>query len=190
MALGPLVTFGLGRGRSPIESLAVWPVVNSMLFLFRSGGVAFQEVGIALSGSDSANAAAVRRTARILGLTASATLAVVAFSPLQEIWFVSVSGLTPYLASFAVWPLRWLVLLPGLEYLLSVQRVPWILAHRTHVITVATALEAVVLALALVATVGALNVVAVIGGAIAMLAGRVAANAFLLVRSRSACVLG
>ena len=34
----------------PIESLAVLPVVQSLVFLFRSGGVAFQEVGVALIG--------------------------------------------------------------------------------------------------------------------------------------------
>ncbi len=60
MALGPLVTFGLGRSRAPLESLAVWPVLTSLVFLFRSGGVAFQEVGVALIGT---HASKTRRSA-------------------------------------------------------------------------------------------------------------------------------
>jgi hypothetical protein len=63
MALGPLVTFGLGRGRAPLQSLAVWPVIVSTVFLFRSGGVAYQEVGIALKGD-----LKVRATGLWLGL--------------------------------------------------------------------------------------------------------------------------
>jgi hypothetical protein len=178
------VTFGLGRGRAPIESLAIWPVVNSMVFLFRSGGLAFQEVGIALSGSHREQDREVRRTAGWLGLLASLALAVVALTPLEAIWFERVSGLSHGLAAFAVWPARLLILLPALEYLLSIQRARWILAHRTGVITVATAVEAGGLAAALFVTVGALDLVGAVGGAIAMIVGRLAANAFLMLRSR------
>jgi hypothetical protein len=174
MAVGPLVTFGLGRGRAPLESLAVWPVVNSLAFMFRSGGVAFQEVGIALPPS-----AAVRRTAFWLALGASCGMALVAFSPLQAIWFGGVSGLSTNLTEFAAWPARVLVLLPALEYLLSAQRARWIVVHRTRVVTVATAIEAFGLALALFFTVGTLHVAGAVGGAIAMIAGRLAANGYL-----------
>ena len=54
LATGPLLTFFMGRSRSPIESLAVLPVVQSLVFLFRSGGVASQEVGVALSATTAA----------------------------------------------------------------------------------------------------------------------------------------
>jgi hypothetical protein len=174
MALGPLVTFGLGRGRAPIESLAVWPVVNSLAFMFRSGGVAFQEVGIALP-----DAPVVRRTASLLGVLSSLALALVAFTPLEPLWFIDVSGLSPGLASFAVWPVRVLALLPALEYLLSIQRARWIAAHRTGVVTIATAIEAGGLATALFFTIATLDLVGAVGGAIAMIVGRLAANAYL-----------
>jgi hypothetical protein len=179
MAVGPLVTFGLGRGRAPIESLAVWPVVNAIVFIFRSGGVAFQEVGIALHGPAGENAERVRRTALWVGTCASLGLALLAFTPLETVWFVDVSGLSRELATFAIWPLRILAIFPLLEYLLSIQRVPWIISHRTRTITVATAIEAGALVLALVATLGGLHMVGAIGGAIALVAGRLAANAFL-----------
>jgi hypothetical protein len=184
MALGPLVTFGLGRGRAPIESLAVWPVVNSLAFMFRSGGVAFQEVGIALP-----DAPAVRRTASLLGIASSAGLALVAFTPLESWWFVGVSGLSPALASFAVWPVRVLALLPALEYLLSAQRARWIVAHRTGAVTVATAVEAGGLAVALFCTIVTFDMVGAVGGAIAMIVGRLAANGYLFAISRASATV-
>ncbi|HEU5163466.1 MAG TPA: hypothetical protein VFV54_10000, partial [Thermoanaerobaculia bacterium] len=184
MAMGPVVTFGLGRARAPIESLAVWPVIGATAFLFRSGGVAFQEVGIALTGARRENARLVRATGGWLGLAASLALAALALTPLHEVWFQRISGLTPHLAEFAVWPVRILILLPLLEYVLAMQRARWILTHRTGVITVATAIEAAGTAIALVLTIGRLDLVGAVGGAIAMMAGRLAANAYLFVASR------
>ena len=186
MALGPLVTFGLGRGRAPLASLAVWPVVNSTVFLFRSGGVAFQEVAIALGGGKSDNERQVRRTGNWLGAFASLALATLAFSPLEAFWFLRVSGLPPDLASFSTWPLRILVLLPALEFVLSVQRARWIVARRTVEVTIATAIEAAGLAAALLFMIGVLDVAGAIGGALAMLLGRAGANLFLYVRQREA----
>jgi hypothetical protein len=180
MALGPLVTFGLGRGRFPIESLAIWPVVNSMLFLFRSGGVAFQEVGIALGDKRE-----VGRTALLLGTLASLALALVALTPLETVWFERLSGLPHELAAFAVWPVRILLLFPALEYINSFQRARWILEHRTRVISVATAIEALLLAVTLFVAVGALNMIGAVAGAMAMLAGRVGASAYLFLCGRS-----
>lgn len=185
MALGPLVTFGLGRGRAPIESLAVWPVVQSLIFMFRSGGVAFQEVGVALSGTHHEHAHEVRRTAGWIGVASSLALAVVAFTPLDAFWFERVSGLTRHLGSFAIWPVRVMVLLPVLEYVLSIQRSRWIIEHRTGVITVATAIEAGGLALTLLFCVGTLDLVGAVAGAIAMIVGRLAANGYLYVKARS-----
>jgi progressive ankylosis protein len=186
MALGPLVTFGLARGRAPVESLAVWPVVNFMVFLFRSGGFAYQEVGIALTGSAGEQEAQVRRTGGWLGLFASFSLALVAFTPLEAIWLERVAGLSSNLAAFAVWPVRIQILLPALDYLLSIQRASWILARRTRVITVATAIEAAGLAAALLVAVGALDLVGAVGGAIAMMVGRLTANTYLFLRGQAA----
>ena len=174
MALGPLVTFGLGRGVAPIESLAVWPVVSSMIFLFRSGGVAFQEVGIALDRDP-----AVGRTAWLLGGLASLALALVAFTPLEHFWFARLSGLSRELATFALWPVRILVLLPLLEYVVSYQRARWIVGHRTAVVTIATAIETVTLAAALFVALGVFDMVGAVGGAAAMVIGRVASSLYL-----------
>ena len=174
MALGPLVTFGLGRGLAPLESLAVWPVVSSMVFLFRSGGVAFQEVGIALDAGRE-----VGRTAIGIGLVASLALVLVAWTPLEHLWLEQFSGLSPALAEFALWPVRILVLFPVLEYVVSFQRARWILEHRTGIVTMASAIEAVTLAAMLFVAFGVFNLAGAIGGAVAMLAGRVASCVYL-----------
>jgi O-antigen/teichoic acid export membrane protein len=152
-----------------------------MLFLFRSGGVAFQEVGIALN-----NDRQVGRTAALLGALASLALALVALTPLEIVWFERFSGLSHALAAFAVWPVRILLLYPALEYIVSFQRARWILEHRTRVVSIATAVEAVLLAATLFITVGALHMIGVIGGAIALLAGRVGASAYLFACGRAA----
>jgi hypothetical protein len=179
MALGPLVTFGLGRGAAPLQSLAVWPVVNSMVFLFRSGGVAFQEVGIALDSDRE-----VRRTALLLGACASLALALVAFTPLERFWLERLSGLSRELASFALWPVRILILFPALEYVVSFQRARWILDHRTAVVTIATGVETVTLAVTLFVALSVFDVTGAVGGAIALLAGRVAASLYLAASRR------
>jgi hypothetical protein len=199
MALGPLVTFGLGRGLAPLESLAVWPVVSSMVFLFRSGGVAFQEVGIALDAGREVGRTAigsggvafqevgialdagreVGRTAIGIGLVASLALVLVAWTPLEHLWLEQFSGLSPALAEFALWPVRILVLFPVLEYVVSFQRARWILEHRTGIVTMASAIEAVTLAAMLFVAFGVFNLAGAIGGAVAMLAGRVASCVYL-----------
>lgn len=184
MALGPLVTFGLGRGAAPLESLAVWPVVSAFAFLFRSGGVAFQEVGIALGGPRGEHAPEVRKTAFLLGGTASFLLAVVALTPLEAFWLQRLSGLSPDLAAFAVWPVRILIALPALEYLLSLQRSRWIVEQRTEIVTLATVAEAVVLTAVLFLTLGPLRMIGAAGGALAMLAGRCASSGFLFFAAR------
>ena len=182
MALGPLVTFGLGRSRAPIESLAVWPVVNSMLFMFRSGGVAYQEVAIALSGRKREHEHEVRETGIRLGLIFTGALAIVAFTPLDVVWFAHVAGLPPRLADYALWPVRVMAVLPFLEYLLSIQRAQWILSHRTKMITAATAIETGGLAFTLFVAIGMFDLVGALAGALAMVIGRIAANAFLYLR--------
>lgn len=48
LATQPIVSLGLSHGPLPLKSLAVWPVVSGLTFLLRSGGVALQEVAVAL----------------------------------------------------------------------------------------------------------------------------------------------
>ncbi|MCU0251846.1 MAG: hypothetical protein MUE61_16710, partial [Vicinamibacterales bacterium] len=182
---GPLLTFFMGRSRQPIESLAVLPVVQSLVFLFRSGGVAFQEVGVALLGRGAEHRAEISRAMRILASGATVALAVVLFTPLAEVWFLRVSGLPPGLAAFALTPARLLVLLPAMEYWLSYQRSRFILNGQTRAITVATAIEVAGIALLLFVGIGWLGMIGVVAGSVAQISGRLSSNLFLLGASRS-----
>lgn len=180
LVTGPLVTFFLGRSPSPIQSLAVWPVASGFLFLFRSGGIAYQEVGVALAGLHREHEREIQRVASYLAGATTLGLAAILLTPLAGIWFGAIAGLPAGLSVLAIDASRWLVLLPALEYLLSVQRSRLILSRKTRAVTIATAIEAVVLAAVLVACVAGSNLVGAIAAALALLLGRLAANAFLL----------
>jgi hypothetical protein len=182
----PVITFFMSHSRQPIESLAVLPVVNAFVFLFRSGAFAHQEVVVALTGGHGEREAEIRQVTRLLGGLASGGLALVACTSLADVWFQSVSGLTPEMAAFAVTPLRVLLLLPGLEYLLACQRGLLILARRTRVVTAGTAIEAAGIGAALLVCVGALDLVGALAAAVAMMTGRAGANTFLATQLRAA----
>jgi hypothetical protein len=176
----------MSHSRQPIQSLAVLPVVNAFVFLFRSGAFAHQEVVVALTGRHGEREAEIRQVTRLLGGLASGGLAVVAFTPLADVWFQSVSGLTPEMTAFAIPPMRVLLLLPGLEYLLACQRGLLILARRTRVVTAGTAIEAAGIGAALLVCVGALDLVGALAAAVAMMTGRAGANTFLATQLRAA----
>jgi len=65
------VTFFLGHSRMSIESLAVLPVINSLVFIFRSMGLSFQEVGIALLGENNEGYKQLRNFASYAGVYTS-----------------------------------------------------------------------------------------------------------------------
>lgn len=186
MTTAPLLTFFMSHGPNAVPSLAAWPVVSALVFLFRSGGVAYQETSVALSGDAGEHVPEVRRTAALLGAGASLLLAVVAFTPLLGLWYRVVVGLGPELVPVAVAPTRILVLLPALEYALSFLRSRWVLARQTRPVTVATALEASALLSAMLLLVVVAKLPGTIAAALALLLGRLASCAFLAGLGRTA----
>jgi len=185
LVTGPLLTFFMGRSRAPIESLAVLPVVQSLVFLFRSGGVAYQEVGVALSGRHREHEREVGRTSLLLASGATVALAVMLFTPLADVWLRGLSGLSPGLSAIALGPARLLVLLPAMEYWLSFQRSRFILNGQTRVITIATAIEVGGIAIVLYVCIGRFDMIGAIAGSVAQMIGRFAANLFLFAVARS-----
>jgi hypothetical protein len=180
LAVQPMLTLFMGRAPAPIESLAVFPVVTALSFLFRAMGLSFQEVAIALMGKRFEHFSSLSRFALVLGLASSAGLALVALTPLAGIWFGTVSGLTPELVRFALTPTMILVPIPFLSVVFSFQRSILVLAKHTRPITWATTLEVVGIAL-LFPTLGwQLGWVSVTAAATAFLAGRIAGNVYLL----------
>lgn len=180
LTVQPMLTFFMGRSISPVESLAVFPVVHSLSFFFRSLGLAFQDAAIALIGDRFEHLHALRRFAIGLGVTTSAALALVAFTPpLSNLYFRDIAGLSPVLASFALTPTRLIVVLPALSVLLSLQRAILLVGRRTHHITVASAVEVGTVAITFVSLGWGLNFVGATAAFAAFVAGRITSTAYL-----------
>jgi hypothetical protein len=188
LAAQPLMTFFMGRAAAPVESLAVFPVVASLIFVFRSMGLSFQEVGIALMGRQHEHFGSLARFALALACISTAGLALVAFTPVADFWFVTVSGLSPELARYAILPTIVLVPMPFLSVLLSFQRGILVVARTTRPITIATALEVGGIALIFPLLGWKMGMVGVTAAAISILLGRIAANSFLMAPCRNAMV--
>jgi hypothetical protein len=179
LAVQPLVTFFMGRARASLESLAVLPVINALVFLFRTPGLAYQETAIAMLGESEANRQPVLRFATLLAVAAAAGLVVVAWTPLSRLWFEDVSGLDPELSAFATTPARILALMPALSVLLNLERAFLVHARRTAPVTAASLLEVGAIATVLALGSGVLDLVGATAAAIAFMVGRLGANLYL-----------
>ncbi len=180
LGIHPIATFFMGRGRFPIESLAVFPVVNSFIFVFRSLALSFQEVVIALLGDNNEGYSKLRNFALFLGIFTFVGLAILTFTPLLKIWFLNISGLSLQLTTFSYLPTRILILLPPLSVLVALQRSILVKMEKTTPITWATIIEIVVIILILQFTIVQLNFIGIVAAALAFNAGRLCANLFLL----------
>ena len=189
MAVQPMVTFFMGLSRLALESLAVLPVINGLTFIFRSLGVSYQEVGLALMGRRGEHYWPLRNFAIGLGLSTTTALALIALTPVSGFWFETVSGLSANLAGFARLPVIILVALPGLSVTLSFQRAVLLTARRTHYITWATLLEVVGIGSTILIAIVRFDVPGAVAAATGLMMGRVMSNAFLLWPCRRA-ILG
>jgi Na+-driven multidrug efflux pump len=180
----PMLTFFMGRAASPVESLAVFPVVHALSFIFRALGLSFQDAAIALLGRDNEHFRELARFGAGLGLAATAGLAAVAFTPLADVWFVTISGLSQELADFAITPTRIMVVLPALSVLLSLQRAILMQTRFTRPITTATVIE--VIGIAVLFAIGGwwIGLVGVTAAFLSYVGGRMLSTAYLVSRVR------
>ena len=179
LGVHPFVTFFLGRSYMAVESLAVLPVVGSLVFIFRSMGLSYQEVNIALIGDKRQNYPALRNFALYLGMLVTVLISVLAFTPLADLWFINVSGLSKDLADLSYLPLKIMILLPALTVLLNFQRSSLIINGTTSPISVATALELIGIIAVLLVCVVFLNLTGVVSASIAFMAGRIMSTLYL-----------
>ncbi len=179
LGVHPMVTFFMGQSRMALESLAVFPVIYSLVFVFRGIGLSYQEVGIALMGKGNENYRLLRNFALFLGLTLVSVLALISITPLSSIWYHVVSGLSLELTQFAILPTQILTIIPGLTVLLSFQRSLLVVHKRTKHVTIATLMEVSTILTVLLITIKFLNFIGVIAAAIAFIIGRSMANSYL-----------
>lgn len=185
LGVRPIFSAGVGRMLDPLSSLAVLPVITSLTFLFRAGGVAFSEVVIATLGK-SRSYAALRRFAITLMSVVTVGILLVAATPLGSMWFGRITGLSPELLTMARAGLWFAVLLPGLSAIQS-----WfqgIVMHnkRTNAITEAVVLYLLVTVPILFAGVAWGRVPGIYVALFAMTVGEFARLGWLAWRSREA----
>ncbi len=186
LGVHPFVTFFLGRSYMGVESLAVLPVVGSLVFIFRSMGLSYQEVNIALIGKEKQNYRILKRFAVGLGLAVTVLISVLAFTPLADLWFINVSGLSTELADLSYLPLKIMVLLPAITVLLNFQRSTLIINGTTGPISRATATELIGIIVVLFVCVVFLNLIGVVAAAIAFVVGKGMSNIYLTPKQVSA----
>jgi progressive ankylosis protein len=186
LTVHPLLTFFMGRAPRPVESLAVFPVVHALSFVFRAAGFSFQEAVIALSGRRFEHVPQLVRFGITMALVSSGGMALVAFTPLAGIWFELVSGLPPELAAAAVLPARLVVPLPAMAVLLAFQQAVLVQDRGTRPITYASGLEVVSIALLFLLFGRGAGMSGVSAAMLALVGGRLVGNLYLMVPVRAA----
>jgi hypothetical protein len=184
LAVQPLVTFFMGQARFSLESLAVLPVINSLVFIFRSPGLSYQEAAITMLGRSWENFRPARNFAILLGLGATVGLALIGWTPLSHLWLRTVSGLSVELADFALPPIRIMTLMPMLSVLLSFQRSVLVARRYTGPVTWASSIEVVGILAVLFFTIRWGDWVGATAAATAFMIGRSLSNLYLMPLTR------
>jgi len=111
MLWSPISSMALSRLPSPLESLAIWPVLNGTIFLFRSFGIAFNEVVVALLDKKGMSIH-LRHFATLLILVMTAVLVLISFTPVVLFWFETIFALPSDYAKLAVYAFRMILIIP------------------------------------------------------------------------------
>lgn len=146
----PIGSAALGRMPQALESLAVWPVISGLVFLFRSMGMAYNEVVVALL-DEPRSSNNLRIFAAWLTLVSSGLLLFVAATPISKIWFEQVSALSPTLTTLAQSAIWAAIPLPGLTVLQSWYQGAILNSRKTRAITEAVVFFLLINSLTLVA---------------------------------------
>jgi hypothetical protein len=137
MLMQPIGSAGLSRMPNALESLAVWPVVSGLVFMFRSVGMAYNEVVVALLDHPQSSRNLWRFSVVLMAAT-SGLLLVIAATPLSRFWFQTLSGLTPSLTNLARTAIWFALPLPALTALSSWYQGVMVHSRHTRGITEAT----------------------------------------------------
>lgn len=114
----PLISAALSRMPRALDSLAIWPIISGLLFIFRSPGVALNEVVVALLDKPRSSKSLARFTALLMSAT-TVLLILIAITPLSGWWFRYISALDPDLTRLAETALLFGLIVPGANTLQS-----------------------------------------------------------------------
>ena len=172
LAIHPLVNLLLGHSREALASLATYPVVGALSFVFRSVGLSYQEVAIAFMDGTKRRYRELWRFAVWLGVGASAAHGLIGLTPLGGVWFASVGALTPPLVVISIPAYQLLTLMPLLSVFLAFFRALLVWSHRTRAITWAGAIETVAVLGILGLLISPVNMIGVIAASWAVMVAR------------------
>lgn len=179
LGIQPFVTFFVGQSNMALESFAVMPVVNSFVFIFRALGLSFQEVVIALIGDNREGYKQLKTFGIRLALLLAGTLMLIAFTPLAEIWFKVISGLSDSLTEFAKLPLMIMSFFPALTVLISFQRAVLVKVKDTKQITFGTAIEFIGIIVVIAVCIKYFSLVGAVAATISFVLSRIAVCSYL-----------
>lgn len=179
LGVHPVVTFFMGQSRMPLESLAVLPVINALVFIFRAFGLSYQEVGIALMKSKQ-EYYLLRNFAYFMAALVVIGLGLFSATPLGDYWLISVAGLSNELAKLSVLPLLLYTVFPTTTVWINFQRSILVYARDTKPITYASLIEVAGIIIILFIAIKYFSMVGVVAAVIAYTLGRFMANAYLI----------
>ncbi len=113
LIVNPITSAAISRMNLAIDSLAAWPVVMGLVFIFRSLGVAFNEVMVALL-DENGSYYSLRKFAVWLSILTSLSLFLMAATPFANFWLQRISALNAPLAEMARLALWLAIPLPAL----------------------------------------------------------------------------
>lgn len=115
LAVRPIITAGIARAPQPLDSLALWPVIHSFLFLFTSLALSYQEVVVALL-ADTNRYRVLQRVTWMISFALMAVFFLVPVLNLDTVWFRIVVGVPADLMPLVRAPMY---ILPFMPFLLS-----------------------------------------------------------------------
>jgi len=139
VAMSPMLTFLMAKGREALPSLAVFPAVSSTVFVFSCLGVAYQEVVIVLMGTR------LRRWlwpyAIGIATGTSSGLAIAAWPDFSHSWLKTLYELPSTLSPIAQKGLLLSIITPFMVSLLAYYKGAFIHSGRTRLNLIAAVLE-------------------------------------------------
>lgn len=127
----PIIERGLANADNAEKALAAWPIIYAMLLLMRSGGMAWQEVVITLSKNQESDQA-LRRFTWTLGLATTGFLALIAWTPLIDVYIGDILNVPEGIRSLVILGTQVGFLIPLATALQSYLRAMLMLTNTTN----------------------------------------------------------
>jgi hypothetical protein len=147
----PLISAAISRMPNALESLAVWSVISGLLFMFRSPGVAYNEVMVALLEEPDAKPI-LKTFARNIALGVTGIILVFVLTPLSRLWLEYIAAMPANLINIGRVALAVAIPLGVLNVYISYFQ--GFLVHRSTTRGVAEAVVAFLSAMLVILTVG------------------------------------